>query len=288
MSLWNDLLDTETRWLDVGGVRTRTVAAGRRGPLLLLLHGRGGHLETWHRNIAHWARTRRVVAADLLGHGGTDQAGTSYDVPELLDHAAELVETLLDGAEARRADVVGQSLGGWVAAWLSRRPEHRIRRQVLIEPAGLQAETERLADPRVAAAFERGGRAFDQPTTETVRLRLRQLLHDPQGVDEEMVELRRRLYARDGATAVHRAVREADNSAWVLTDDRWASHPVPTLFLRGESAHTPADRLADAAAAAPRARVLTVSEAKQWPHYEAPATVNTAVARFLDDDGGSP
>lgn len=282
MTIWTDLLGAEVRIVEAGGVRTRIAAAGSRGPLLILLHGRGGHLETWHRNIAAWAASRRVVAADLLGHGGTEQAGTDYGVAELLAHASALIDRVLGEAGEERADVVGQSLGGWVAAWWSRQRPERTRRLVLLEPAGLQSEAERLADPRVAAAYERGGRAFDQVTSDTVRLRLGQLLHDPDAVDDEMVELRRSLYGAPGATEVHKAVRRADNTAWLLTPDWWAAHKVPTLFVRGESGHLPLDVLERAAAAGPDSRVHTVPSAKQWPHYENPAVVSTEVARFLD------
>ncbi|WP_246222566.1 alpha/beta fold hydrolase [Phytoactinopolyspora limicola] len=281
--MWTDLLGAEVRWIDAGGVRTRVVSAGAHGPPLVLLHGRGGHLETWHRNTSAWAGTHRVVAADLLGHGCTEAAGSEYGVAELLDHATALIDTVLAESGEKRATVVGQSLGGWVAAWWSRRRPEQARRLVLVEPAGLQAEAERLADPRVAAAYEHGGEAFKQVTTETVRLRLRQLMDDESTVDDEMVELRRRLYAADGATAVHRAVRRADNSRWLLTPEWWLEHRVPTLFIRGENAHVPAAVVERAAAnSSPVGQVYTVPAAKQWPHYENPAVVNTEVARFLN------
>jgi pimeloyl-ACP methyl ester carboxylesterase len=282
MTIWIDMLGAEVRTVDAAGVRTRTVAAGSRGPLLVLLHGRGGHLETWHRNIATWAVSRRVVAADLLGHGRTQQAGTDYGVAELIEHTTALIDSLLEETGQEHVDVVGQSLGAWAAAWWSRKHPQRARRLVLIEPAGLQSESDRLADPRVAAAYERGGQAFDRVSADTVRLRLRQLLHDPGAVDEEMVELRRRLYAAPGATAVHRAVRQADNTAWLLTPHWWATHKVPTLFVRGEDGHVPPEVLERAAEGVPGSRVFTVPGAKQWPHYESPAVVNTVVTRFLD------
>ncbi|WP_165367781.1 alpha/beta fold hydrolase [Phytoactinopolyspora endophytica] len=282
MTLWTDLLGAEVRWVDAGGVRTRVLSTGTRGPLLVLLHGRGGHLETWTRNINAWADGRRVAAVDLLGHGCTGPAGSSYDVPELLEHAQAVVDRLLDETGERQADVVGQSLGGWVAAWLTRRRPGLVRRLVLVEPAGLQAEAERLADPRVAAAYERGGRAFDEVSMENVRLRLCQLLFDPDAVDDEMVRLRYQLYRRDGASAVHRAVRAADNSGWLLTPEWWSEHREPTLFIRGEAGHLPVSVLDAVAARVPGGTVHTVSDAKQWPHYENPADVNATVTRFLD------
>ncbi|SOD99406.1 alpha/beta fold hydrolase [Blastococcus haudaquaticus] len=284
MSLWTDALGSEIRFVDVGGVRTRILRTGSSGPLLLLLHGRGGHLETWTRNHAGWADGRQVVAADLLGHGLTERAGSRYDVGELLEHTEHLVDALLAETGESDLDVVGQSLGGWVAAWLTRRRPGTVRRLVLVEPAGLQSEAERLADPRVAAAYERGGRAFTAVTADNVRLRLRQLLQDPAAVDEEMVELRRRLYEPPGAADVHSAVRAADNGSWLLTPDWWRAHRTPTLFVRGEHGHLPGAVLDRLAASLPDARVVTVPGAKQWPHYENPLDVTAAVEYFLQED----
>ena len=53
LSIWGELgdVDHEVRHVDVGGVRTRVLRAGS-GPDLILLHGTGGHLEAYARNIA--------------------------------------------------------------------------------------------------------------------------------------------------------------------------------------------------------------------------------------------
>src|SRR5437868_927644 len=78
---------------------------------------------------------------------------------------------------------------------------------VLVGPAGLQSERERLADPKVAAAYVRGGKAFEEPSADAVRDRLRGLFADPAGIDDELVAIRQKLYAPAGARAVHQAVR---------------------------------------------------------------------------------
>ncbi|SEG87830.1 2-hydroxy-6-oxonona-2,4-dienedioate hydrolase [Thermomonospora echinospora] len=281
MSLWTDLLGAEVRYVTAAGTPTRVACLGA-GPPVVLLHGRGGHLETFARNLPHLAAAgRRAIAFDLLGHGLTARRPQSrYTVEDLADHAL----SVLDALGLAEADLVGQSLGGWTAVQLTLRAPERVRRLALIEPAGLQSESERLADATVRAAYEKGGRAYAEPTPEAVRTRLAGLLADPEDVDPELVEVRTALYLPEEAREVHRLVRAADNGRFLLTPQRLAGLDVPVLFLRGEHGHTPATVVEAARAAIPRARLLTIPGAKQWPQYERPALVNTALIDFLSKE----
>ncbi len=278
MSLWTDLLGAEVRYVTAGGVPTRVACLGS-GPPVVLLHGRGGHLETFARNLPALAASgRRAIAFDLLGHGLTGRHPRNrYTAGDLADHAL----SVLDALGLTGTDLVGQSLGGWTAALLALRAPERVRRLVLIEPAGLQPESERLADATVRAAYDRGGRAYAEPTPEAVRTRLAGLLADPEGVDPELVATRTALYRPEEAREVHRLVRAADNTPFLLTPRRLSGLDAPVLFVRGEHGHTPAAVVEAARAAIPRARLLTVPGAKQWPQYERPALVNTALIDFL-------
>jgi pimeloyl-ACP methyl ester carboxylesterase len=275
-SLWTDLLGAEIRHVDAAGVPTRVLLAGEGKPVVLL-HGRGGHLETWHRNVPALAANHRVIAIDLLGHGGTEPRGDRYTVGELLDH----VRATLDALRVGPADLVGQSLGGWVAALLAERDACRVRRLVLVEPAGLLSERERLSDARVRAAYDRGGQAFDKPTEKAVRARFAGLLVKPDLVDPELVAVRMRFYRPEAARAVHRAVRAADNGFWLLRACRLARIGAPVLVIHGATGHLSGSVLATAMESILDGRLLTVSGSRQWPHYEQPDLVNSAIIRFL-------
>lgn len=278
MSVWTDLLPAEVKIRTVAGISTRVLRLGPEGaPPVILMHGRGGHLETFVRNASALARDdRSVIAFDLLGHGLTHQAGRNYDIGELLDHA----RAVIDEYAPAQFDLIGQSLGGWLAVLLAR--ERAPRGLVLIEPAGFQSPEVRFADPRVRAAADAGGQAFEDASEANVELRFRQLLHEAALIDPEMVTLRTALYRLPGAGAVHRAVRNADNTQWLLSPTALAEIGVPPLIIRGEFAHLPVELLSDVAARA-GGRVETIPLSKQWPHYENPDAVNDLIGTYLEE-----
>ena len=113
-TFWLEMLGGEVRYYDAAGVRTRALEAGRGAPLLLL-HGTGGHAESWIRNVLPLGADFHVYAVDMVGHGFTHKPLLDY-TPR--DYAAHLV-AFMDAAGIARAHVTGESLGGWVALWLA-------------------------------------------------------------------------------------------------------------------------------------------------------------------------
>src|ERR1700757_3738849 len=122
ISIWGELADTdhELRHVDVHGVRTRVLHAGA-GPDLVLLHGTGGHLEAYARDIAGLASCFRVTAHHMVGHGCPALPDRPYTIDVLSDHLIGL----LDALDIGTAHLSGESLGGWVAAWGARPPPGR-------------------------------------------------------------------------------------------------------------------------------------------------------------------
>ena len=123
--------------VEVAG-RGVTVARTGSGPPLLYLHG----LADVHSAVppepptpllAAIGEDADTVAPALPGYAGSDPLGARADVEDYAFHLADLLDALgLD-----RVDVVGASIGGWLAAELAVRHPARVRRLVLIAPLGL-------------------------------------------------------------------------------------------------------------------------------------------------------
>ena len=114
-SVWSDLQGVafSQGYLDAGGVRTRYLHAGDSGkPVLVFLHGSGGHAEAYVRNLEAHAEHFSTWSIDMLGHGYTDKPGHPLEVGHYVEH----LMAVLDAIGAERACLSGESLGGWVAA----------------------------------------------------------------------------------------------------------------------------------------------------------------------------
>jgi pimeloyl-ACP methyl ester carboxylesterase len=98
------------------------------GPALLFIHGLGSCLLDWERQIAAFARTHTVIAADLRGHGDSSRPRGPYRIQTF----AEDQLTLLRALQVESVDVVGLSLGGAVAFQLALDAPAMVRRLVIV------------------------------------------------------------------------------------------------------------------------------------------------------------
>lgn len=103
---------------------------------ILFLHGWGTSKEAWLAQMRLFGRGRRVIAPDLPGFG---------DHPLRLDQAAldgdgyvEWIEAFRVAAGLGRVDVVGESMGGALAAAYGAKHPESVRRLVLESPAGVR------------------------------------------------------------------------------------------------------------------------------------------------------
>ncbi|MEW5853179.1 MAG: alpha/beta fold hydrolase [Myxococcota bacterium] len=125
----------EKKFLNVAGETLCYVDEGK-GPPLVLIHGFIVSHKVWSGLIPRLAQSFRVIAPDLPGHGDSSRPDPStcpYDAPYLADRVAKLLESL--GVSG--AGVVGHSMGGKVASYLTARHPDRVSRLLLINSQGL-------------------------------------------------------------------------------------------------------------------------------------------------------
>lgn len=118
------------RLLKVSGGELQAIERGPRdGDPIVLIHCYTCAINWWDGMIPRLARTRRVIALDLLGHGGSEKPRSGYSIPDQADLLAQALARLgVTGAE-----VVGHSLGGPVAVALAERSPELVERMVLID-----------------------------------------------------------------------------------------------------------------------------------------------------------
>jgi 2-hydroxy-6-oxonona-2,4-dienedioate hydrolase len=282
ISIWGELasLDHVLRHVDVevAGhvVSTRVLQAGR-GPELVLLHGTGGHLEAYARDLAGLAEDFHVTAYDMVGHGWSDLP----DLPYTIDVLSRHLVGLLDALDIPSAHLSGESLGGWVVAWTAAHYPVRVDRLVLNTPGNIANKPgvmARMRDSTMAAVLD--------PSDETVRRRVEFLFHHKELVTDELVNLRRAVYSRPGfVQAITNTLVFQDSEirkafAW---DSSWVGDvAAPTLLLWTD--HDPTGGLDEADLLLgwlPDARLHVISDAGHWPQWEKVSDYLEAHRTFL-------
>jgi pimeloyl-ACP methyl ester carboxylesterase len=102
-----------------------------KAPPVVLIHCYTCAIDWWDRMVPLLDRDHRVVAVDLLGHGGSEKPESGYD-PE---HQAEALAAALERLRVHRATVVGHSLGGAVGVALAQRHPDLVKRLAVIGTA---------------------------------------------------------------------------------------------------------------------------------------------------------
>jgi 2-hydroxy-6-oxonona-2,4-dienedioate hydrolase len=277
-TVWTELagLEYSIRRVHIGQWSTRVLETGAGTPLILM-HGTGGHLEAYTRNLRALAAGYRVVAYDYPGHGWTTPAQTDLEVDAYVEHLAGLMDAL--GIE--RAHLSGESLGGWVAVKFAARYPDRVDRLILNTPGGTMATPEVMERIRSLSQA-----AADDPSEERIRARLEWLMADPRSVTDELVAIRRGVYSRPGFAASMRHIlclQDPDvRRRNMVTDDDLAAIAAPTLVIwTSDDPSGPAKAGLDMAQRIRSAEFRLIEGAGHWPQWEQSATFDRIVAEFL-------
>jgi pimeloyl-ACP methyl ester carboxylesterase len=121
--------------VSVFGAKINYVEAGDPAkPTVILLHGLGGQSANWAFNIPALAANYHVIAPDQIGFGKSDRLMIKYRVGTYVDFLDKFMSEL----KIEKASLVGNSLGGWVAALTAIKYPNRVEKLVLADAAGLK------------------------------------------------------------------------------------------------------------------------------------------------------
>jgi 2-hydroxy-6-oxonona-2,4-dienedioate hydrolase len=279
MSMWTDLaaVEFELGYIDAGGIRTRALRAGRGEPVVFL-HGTSGHLEAFIRNVPAHAESFRCHAFDMVGHGYSSKPNFPFRIARYVEH----VLAYFDAVGIARANLVGESLGGWVAARLAADHPDRVHHLSLLVPGGT------LLDPR---SMERIKRTItDAVCTGDIALtreRLEGLMYESQGnVTDELVQVRHAIYTQPDFRAslanllcLQDPTTRAED---MLTDNQLARIIAPTLIVWGRENHlggvSEGERIHGLIH---DSRLEVFENCGHWPQYEHAERFNNVNVAFM-------
>ena len=281
--LWPEIAAGELSlgFVDAGGVRTRYVEAGDAGAdeAVIFVHGTGGHLEAFTRNLLPHAEKFRTIALDMVGHGFSEKPDHDYEISHYVQHLLDF----LDAMGIKKAHVHGESLGGWIVAQFAIDHPERVATLTLNTAGGLNT------DPKVMKrVYDVTMKAVAEASPETVRARLEWLMNDPARVTDDLVELRHRIYTQPGFIRSMEHIlclQDMDiRMRNVLTDEGLTAIQAPTLVIWTD--HDPTaptetgQRFVDAI---PKSEPLIVmTDCAHWPQWEKADQFNALHLEFLE------
>jgi pimeloyl-ACP methyl ester carboxylesterase len=120
------------RRLELADVSTALLEGGE-GPDMLLLHGPAAYGASWHQALRGLVTTHHVIAPDLPGHGASAKGDGHLDRARVTAWLGELIEQTCTTPPV----LVGQLVGGAIAARFAADHGERLERLVLVTPLGL-------------------------------------------------------------------------------------------------------------------------------------------------------
>ena len=134
-----------TQYVEAGGVRHAYRRFGKPGgtPLVFLVHFRGG-MDNWDPAVTDGlAANREVILFDYAG-----VAGSSGEAPDTFEGFADDSAAVIRALGISQADVLGFSIGGYIAQTLTLRHPELVRRLVLVGTGPRAGEFEGQ-DPKI-------------------------------------------------------------------------------------------------------------------------------------------
>lgn len=278
MTIWTELADVEFKqyYLNANGIKTRVLESGSGEPLILL-HGTGGHIEAYAKNIKGLSEQFRVICIDMVGHGYTEKPNRPYGIDYYSDHLLSVIQAL----ELTKVYISGESLGGWVAAWFAAHQPEYVKGLVLNTPGNVNNKPEvmqKLKQSTIKAVIE--------ANYENVKTRLEWLMYDKSQVTDELIESRYNIYTKpDYQQAVYNIVYLQDIEArkqysW---EPSWCGKiSAPTLLVWTD--HDPTSTVEEGKpiqAMIPNSELIVINDAGHWPQWEKPEEFNNILIEFL-------
>jgi triacylglycerol lipase len=271
--------------LKVFGVQIRYHELGQRGekPTLVLLHGLGSSARgDWGQVMAALARTHHVLAPDQLGFGESDKPAITYGIQTWVDFLGEF---LREKQVAAGFTLMGESLGGWIAAQYTLQALQgeavgpsfvlpKPARLVLCNSAGFRQTQEGLNRPPAGS-----GSGVSLAGQKDI---LQRVFHAPSFSTEAAIRGGMAWSLAKGDATTVASVQSNPGLAREVLDGKLAGITVPTLVVWGQY-----DRLIPLALGErfareiPGARLVVVPDTGHAPMIETPQAFLAAVQPFL-------
>ena len=277
------LADSDSRFIEVNGLKVHYKTFGQGQPVFILLHGFGASLFSWREVTGPLSKLGTVIAYDRPAFGLTERPLTwQGPSPYSPSEQAELVIALMDKLKIEKAILVGNSAGGTISMLAALAHPERVQALILVDAAvyaggGAPAWSRPFLNtpqmnhlgPLLSRQIQTRGREF-----------IELAFHDPTKITPELFE---------GYQKPLR-VENWDKALWLLTvassesglDKRLSEFTLPTLVMTGDDDRiVPTEQSLRLAKEIPNAVLSVIPQTGHLPQEESPKEFMHAVTEFL-------
>lgn len=257
------------KFITTYGAKIHYVEAGSGAPVILI-HGLADNVAIWDPVIPALAARFRVIALDQIGFGRSDKPLLNYRVSTLVD----FLDVFLTELKIERASLVGNSLGGWVAAAYALAHPERVERLVLSDAAGYAALTKTM-DSRALRALRVASR-------DDIRYLGPLAFHDKRFYQDVDTAFKERVTAGDSYTVAQ--VLDSMIRGDDALDNKLQTLKQPTLVLWGrEDKLIPLSFGEQFHREIVDSRLRIIDNCGHMPQLECPNEFSAAVLKFFSD-----
>ena len=263
------------RVLDLPGGDLHVTDRGPRdAPTILLVHCYTCAIDYWRRLEPLLVRDHRVIAVDLLGHGGSEKPKDGYS----MEHQADTIAEALDVLHAKPVLAVGQSLGGPISTALAQRHPNKVRGLVIMDSASQTKYVELPLTAKLARMPVIGPALKQVAPDSTIHEELSKAFHEGFDFPDAFVDDVKAMTYTSFAESYKggRDFTEADR-----LDDRIAATGLPVTVIFGAEDRIVNPQSADDYRDIPGAKVVVLPRIGHTPQMEAPAR-SAALVRAQD------
>ena len=259
-------MNNPPRLIDIAGI-TVELRRGGSGTPLLVIHGELG-VPGWLESFAQLAEHHDVIVPSLPGYGRSTRPDWIMGVHDL---AAWVTWFARDIDLRTPVNVIGCSLGGWVAAEIATVAPQFFNKMVLVGAMGIKPEQGEIFDYFLESGLTGLRRAFHRPEQSSAFMRYWGNEWTPEETD--LVEQHREMTCRIAWKPYMHSLTLRHLLPGVST---------PTLLLwGGEDAITPINSGEIYQRAIPRSRLVVIENCGHMPEMEKPTEFAGLIENFL-------
>ena len=283
-SVWTEMIGIQIRLIQGKNSVTRAFEYGSGDPLILV-HGVGGHAETFARNIKNLGKHFRVYAIDARFHGFSSK--DHFDPERTAEMQAEAVVDLLDAEGHRWAHGGGESMGSNIAFTMGKNFPDRVGKLILNTGAYF------IQFNKTFSVQAGGGNTLMQLsqdslinfTREKLRARMEWLVVNPDRITDEILDVRYELYSdpevMESMKRVYGITVPRSNNVRYTEDDVKTLGPPALVFWTDKNPGAGPDVGEYFSSLIPNSEFYCMMDAAHWPQWEHPEEHDRVLIDYL-------